>query len=157
MVKKMDMSSLLVFEGSTCSFDEYDAITNGFLEPYNTTRQGSAIERAFTSFWSTIKALRAVPYGIRKAFITGIAPLSLAGAGSGFNVAKNLSSSANAAGLCGLTGADIEAALKKVCGSDIDAYKTHLQDMTMHFERISFLQPQNARNCLQHGHVFGLP
>jgi hypothetical protein len=118
--------------------DEYDAITNGFLEPYNTAWQGSAIERVFTSFWSTIKALRAVPYGIRKAFITGIAPLSLAGAGSGFNVAKNLSSSANAAGLCGLTRADIEAALEKVCGSDIDAYKTHLQDMTMHLNGYHF-------------------
>jgi hypothetical protein len=30
--------------------DEYDAITNGFLEPYNIPWQGSAIERVFTSF-----------------------------------------------------------------------------------------------------------
>jgi hypothetical protein len=117
--------------------DEYDAITNGFLKPYNTTWQDSAIEQAFISFWSTIKALREVPYGIQKAFITGITPLSLAGAGSGFNVARNLSSSANIAGLCGLTRADIKAALEKVCGSDL-TYKTHLQDMTMYLNGYHF-------------------
>ena len=118
--------------------DEYDTFTNEFIQSYNITWNGSAIERVFRSFWSTIKGLLSATNGIRKAFITGIAPLSLAGIGSGFNVAKNLSSSANVAGLCGLTRADIEAALEKVCGSDVDAYKTHLQDMTMHLNGYHF-------------------
>jgi hypothetical protein len=53
----------------------------------------------------------------------------MTGAASGFNVARNLSSEKNVVGLCGLTRADIEAALEKVYCSDTNAYKKHLQEM----------------------------
>ena len=129
--------------------DEYDAITNDFLELYNTPYDGSAIERVFKSFWSTIKSMLPATNGIRKAFITGIAPLS-----GGFDAARNLSSHISVAGLCGLTRADIEAALKKLCGSDIDAYEKHLKDMTTYLNGYHFCNQKtletiyNTETCL---------
>jgi hypothetical protein len=134
--------------------DEYDAVINNLLELYNTTWDGSAVEQVFTSFWSTIKSLLPAPNGIRKAFITGVAPLSLAGLSSAFNVTRNLSSHASVAGLCGLTRVDIEAALEKLCGSDTDAYKKHLQDMTIYLNGYHFCNQKtletvyNTETCL---------
>jgi hypothetical protein len=134
--------------------DEYDAVTNDFLEHYNIPYDGSAIERVFKSFWSTIKSMLPATNGIRKAFITGIAPLSFTGLSGGFNAARNLSFHVSVAGLCGLTRADIEAALEKLCDSDIDAYKKHLQDMTTYLNGYHFCNQKtletiyNTETCL---------
>jgi hypothetical protein len=134
--------------------DEYDTFTHNFLEHYKTHWDGSAVEQVVKSFYSAIKSLLLVPNGIRKAFITGIKPLSLGGVSSGYGVGIDLSSRANVAGLCGLTRADIEAALKKVCGSDIDAYKKLLQDMTTDLNGYHFCNQEtletiyNTNKCL---------
>jgi hypothetical protein len=134
--------------------DEYDTVTNYFLEPYSTAYKDNAIDRVFTSFWSAVKSQLSVENGISKAFITGIAPLSLSGVNSGFNVATNLSSDDDVAGLCGLTHADMEAALEKLCGSDIDAYKKHLQETTTYLNGYHFCNEKtletiyNTETCL---------
>lgn len=96
------------------------------------------VDRVFRSFWSAIKSLLSVPNGIQKAFITDTVPLAFAHTGGRFDVATNLASNEDVAGLCGLTRADIEAALEKLCGSDIDAYKKHLQDMTTYLKEDHF-------------------
>jgi Predicted AAA-ATPase len=70
--------------------DEYDAFSNDFLEPYNTTWDGTAVERTFKSFWSMFKSLLS-KNRISRVFIAGISPLSLTDIGSGFNVARNIS------------------------------------------------------------------
>src|SRR2546421_501174 len=111
--------------------DEYDSFTNDYLEPYKSAWEGTAVELTFKSFWSAVKSL--FSQGIRRAFITGISPLSLSGVGSGFNVARNLSFHKDLAGLCGLTGSDIQAALKQVCGPDSETHQKHLSAMTEYF------------------------
>ena len=119
--------------------DEYDTFSNDYLEPYsNVTWQGTAAEATFKSFWSTVKSLLGPTQGISRTFITGILPLSLTSVGSGFNVARNISSDKNVAGLCGLTRTDIEAALKEVGGSDTNAYKKHLSIITNYFNGYHF-------------------
>jgi hypothetical protein len=98
--------------------------------------------------------LLSFPKGIQKAFITGIAPLSLTGIGSGFNVATYLSSDEDVAGLCGLTRVDIEAALKEIYGSDLEAYRKHLSDMTTYLNGYHFCNEKtvetvyNTETCL---------
>jgi hypothetical protein len=70
--------------------DEYDAFSNNYLEapditePHKTTWDGTAVVSTFRSFWSTIKLL--CSKRVKRAFITGISPLSLSGIGSAFNV-----------------------------------------------------------------------
>ena len=108
----------------------------------------------FTSFWSTVKSLLGPNKGISRAFITGISPLSLAGVGSGFNVARDISFDEDVAGLCGLTRKDIEASLKKACGSDINAYETHLSVVTRYYNGYHFCNERtvdtvyNTETCL---------
>ena len=85
-----------------------------------------------------MKSLLGPTQGISRTFITGILPLSLTSVGSGFNVARNISSDKNVAGLCGLTRTDIEAALKEVGGSDTNAYKKHLSIITNYFNGYHF-------------------
>jgi hypothetical protein len=131
--------------------DEYDTFTEEFLEPNDTAYNGSAVGQVFKSFWLTIKSLLQ-PNRIRKVFVTGTAPLSLAGFGSGYNV----SSDEDMAGICGLTRADIEAALETLYGSDNDAYKRHLQDMTIYLNGYHFCNQKtlesvyNTDTCLSY-------
>src|SRR2546423_5479550 len=147
----VEISSLLVFKGSTYSLMN-TTLTNKFLEP-NNTADGGAVEGVFKSFWLAIKSLLSTS-GIRRVFVTGIAPLSIAGLGSGFNVATNVSSDEDMAGLCGLTRTDIEASLETLCGSDNDAYKKHLQDMTTYLNGYHFCNQKtlesiyNTETCL---------
>jgi len=144
----VEISSLLVFKGSTYSLMN-TTLTNKFLEP-NNTADGGAVEGVFKSFWLAIKSLLSTS-GIRRVFVTGIAPLSIAGLGSGFNVATNVSSDEDMAGLCGLTRGDIEAALKTLCGSDNDAYKRHLQDMTMYLNGYHFCNQKTLESVYNTG------
>ena len=134
--------------------DEYDTFANDYLEPYKTTWEGTAVELTFKSFWSAVKSL--LPEGIRRTFITGISPLSLASIYSGFNVARNLSFHKDVAGLCGLTRSDIQAALRKVCGPDSEAYERHLSAMTEYFNGYHFCNERkvetiyNTETCLSY-------
>jgi hypothetical protein len=135
--------------------DEYDTFSNDYLEPNsNVTWEGTAAEATFKSFWSTVKSLVGTTKGISRTFISGILPLSLAGIVSGFNIARNISSDKEVAGLCGLTRTDIEAALKEVCSSDTNAYEKHLSIMTIYFNGYHFCDQEtvetmyNTETCL---------
>ena len=136
--------------------DEYDAFSNGYLNPYKTTTwEGTAAERTFKSFWSTVKSLLGTNE-ISQAFITGTLPLSLTDIGSGFNVGRDLSFDQDVSGLCGLTRTDIKAALKKVCGSDTNAYNNHLAVMTRYYNGYHFCDGKtvetvyNTATCLHY-------
>jgi hypothetical protein len=124
VLSKKRNEQLASVQGIYLLVDGYDTFTNKFLQP-DTGYCGSAVDLVFTSFWLAIKALMELN-GIQEVFVTGIAPLSLASLGS---ISTNVSSDEDMAGLCGLTRADIEAALETLCGSDNDAYKRHLQNM----------------------------
>ena len=137
--------------------DEYDAFSNNYLDPYNhTLYEGTEVEVMFTSFWSTVKLLLGPDKGISRVFITGILPLSLAGVGSGFNVARDISFDKDVARLCGLTRKDIEASLKKACDLDINAYKTHLSVVTRYYNGYHFCNERtvdtvyNTETCLNY-------
>src|SRR5438045_2064448 len=137
--------------------DEYDAFINDYIDPHsNTVWEGTPAESTFKSFWATVKSLLGEKNGIQRAFITGISPLSLTDIGSGFNIAKNISFSKRVSGLCGLTHADIEASLKKVCGSDHEAYQKHLSVMTKYFNGYYFCEQEgvetvyNTETCLSY-------
>jgi len=97
-----------------------------------------------------------LPGGIQKVFMTGISPLSLTHVGSGFNVAVNLSFTKRVAALCGLTGNDIEMALKEVCGENSEIYQKHLSIMTKSFNGFYFCRQlgaetvYNSETCLDY-------
>ena len=101
--------------------DEYDAFSNEYMNlsrrpaawngktpAWNGTKAASLVK----AFWSTLKA--GVQYGIEKIFITGVSPLCLADNTSGFNISMNVSFRETFAGFCGLTQADIRAALEAI-------------------------------------------
>ncbi|RPA94024.1 hypothetical protein L873DRAFT_1478411 [Choiromyces venosus 120613-1] len=71
-----------------------------------------------------------LPYGIRRCFITGISPLSLAdNTSGGFNISVNMSFEEEVAGLCGLSRAEVEEALERICESKTDV-EGHLARLT---------------------------
>jgi hypothetical protein len=80
---------------------------------------------------------------ISRIFIAGVSPLSLTDIGSGFNIARNISFDGDVAGLCGLTRADVEAALTKICASDREV-KKHISTMTKHFNGYHFSDEQKV-------------
>ncbi|KAL0640096.1 hypothetical protein Q9L58_000924 [Maublancomyces gigas] len=122
--------------------DEYDAFLNEYMDPHNPipvawTRSDAA--SLIRDFWATVKRLMGLRYGIRKCFITGISPLSLVDNTSGFNIAVNLSFEKEVAGLCGLTRADIAAALQVICDSETKAAE-HLTQLTKYADGYHFCQ-----------------
>ena len=132
--------------------DEYDTFTNDYLEPYNNTHLvGTAVERTFKSFWSTIKSLGGE--FIRRVFITGISPLSLSSVGSSFNVLTNLSFDKDLASLCGLTHSDLKDALKQMNKEPAECSRI-LSDMTESFNGYHFCNDEtvntvyNTETCL---------
>jgi hypothetical protein len=140
--------------------DEYDSFSNNYIdlpntvdtiEPRKTPWEDTALGRTFTSFWSMVKSL-GLRGMFRRAFITGISPLSLSGIGSAFNVARNVSFHQDLAGLCGLTHSDLKDALDKIC-EDSEAQK-HLSEMTESFNGFHFCTHKevetvyNTETCL---------
>ena len=101
--------------------DEYDAFSNQYMDPKNShvwaTSEASSLLK---DFWAVVKGMIDLPFGIQKCFITGISPLSLVDNTSGFNIAVNMSFEEELSGLCGLSRADITAALKKICKTEAD-------------------------------------
>ena len=137
--------------------DEYDALSNDYIEPFSsTTWDGTTIQKTFKSFWAMVKSLLGPTKGVQKVFIAGISPLSLNDVANGFNVATNLSFNAVISELCGLTRTDIEAALKEVCGSDLDAYERHISIMAKFFNGYHFCKNKpveplyNTETCLRY-------
>ncbi|KAG0134047.1 AAA-ATPase-like domain-containing protein [Tuber indicum] len=98
--------------------DEYDACTNEYMDSHNgESWSGSNVSSLVKDFVVTMKGMVDLPYGIQKCFITGISPLSLANITSGFNISVNMSFEKEVAGLCGLSHADAEGAMEKICKS----------------------------------------
>jgi len=134
--------------------DEYDSFNNEYLDPYHSTLKGTRVEKTLKSFWNKAKELTGSNKGIPRTFITGISPVSLSDIVSGYNIGRNLSFDKDLAGLCGLTRADIEAALKEICGSDLDTYQNHLSTMTEFFNGHHFCDEEkvetiyNTMTCL---------
>ncbi|RUS15500.1 AAA-ATPase-like domain-containing protein, partial [Endogone sp. FLAS-F59071] len=98
--------------------DEYDAFANEYLNLKDITSY-DGIHRGQSSlkdFWACVKASMG-HQKITKCFITGVLPLSLADATSGFNIATNVSSKRELAGLCGLSSGDVRSALKTFCSN----------------------------------------
>lgn len=94
--------------------DEYDAFSNDHMNLHCPAAwDETAAASLLMVFWSCVKA--GLRHGIEKVFITGVAPLYLAGINSGFNVSMNVSFLEKFSGVCGLTQADIRAALEVVC------------------------------------------
>jgi hypothetical protein len=106
-------------EGIYVLIDEYDAFPNHYLELQQTTGESkiawekTAVESTFKSFWSTMKSMGRDGF-VRRAFVTGISPLSLSSIGSSFNILRNASFHRNLSGLCGLTTSDVTDALTKI-------------------------------------------
>jgi hypothetical protein len=142
--------------------DEYDAFPNNYLDPPNTIEprktiwEDTAVERTFRSFWAMVKSLGSNT--IRRAFITGISPLSLSGLGSAFNVMRNLSFDEDVAGLCGLKNSDLKRALEEISKHDEhdehDKHDEYLSVMTKFFNGYHFCMHKtvetvyNTETCL---------
>ncbi|RPB03671.1 hypothetical protein L873DRAFT_1800155 [Choiromyces venosus 120613-1] len=110
--------------------DEYDAFSNEYMDPHNSQAwAGSDASSLVKDFWATVKGMVDLPYGICRCFITGISPLSLADNTSGFNIAVNMSFKEGVAGLCGLSRADVEETLERICESKTDV-EGHLARLT---------------------------
>lgn len=96
--------------------DEYDAFSNEYMDPHRPEAwNGTPTESLIKGFWAAVKAAKKLKHGIKKIFITGVSPLSLVDNTSGFNISRNMSFKKELAGFCGLTRADITAALDKIC------------------------------------------
>ncbi|RPB00451.1 hypothetical protein L873DRAFT_816160 [Choiromyces venosus 120613-1] len=126
--------------------DEYDAFSNEYMDPHNSQPWAESDASSLVKdFWATVKGVVRLPYGIQECFITGISPLSLADNTSGFNIAVNMSFKKEVAGLCGLSRADVEGALERICKSKADVER-HLDKLTRyangyHFSRYEKSEP----------------
>src|SRR5690349_3009833 len=115
--------------------DEYDSYSNDYLVPIDSV-QWKPPRRADTDsllkgFWASVKSELGYRK-IAKCYITGVSPQSLADNTSGFNVARFVSWIPEVAGFCGLTEADVAAALALVSESAVEAEK-HLKIMRDHY------------------------
>lgn len=129
------------------------------MDPHNSHNwEESNASLLIKDFWATVKAMVDLEYGIQKCFITGISPICLANNTSGFNIAVNMSFKREVAGLCGLTRADVQVALEKICPSKVDV-ASHLERLTeyangYHFCRYSKTEPVfNTDTSLEYLHV----
>ncbi|KAG9060984.1 hypothetical protein KI688_007814 [Linnemannia hyalina] len=115
--------------------DEYDSYSNEYLVQNDSVHwkptQGAEPDSLLKGFWAAVKS--GLGSAISKCYITGVLPQCLADNTSGFNVARYVSWEPELAGFCGLTEADVVAALalEKVCGSTAKA-KKHLKIMKDH-------------------------
>jgi hypothetical protein len=135
--------------------DGYDAIPNNFLNPFREPKialENTALERTFRSFWVMVKSLCTAGL-IKKAFITGISPVSLSSLGSAFDVARNLSFHRDLAGLCGLTFSDLENALDAIYHG-AESSSRFLAEMSKSYDGYHFCKDQavetvyNTETCL---------
>ncbi|RPA91704.1 hypothetical protein L873DRAFT_270356 [Choiromyces venosus 120613-1] len=124
--------------------DEYDAFSNEYMDPHNSQPWAESDASSLVKdFWATVKDNVGLPYGIQKCFITGISPLSLADNTSGFNIAVNMSFKKEVAGLCGLSRADVEGALERICKSKADVER-HLDRLTRYANGYHFCRYEKS-------------
>jgi hypothetical protein len=136
--------------------DEYDSFSNEYMDPYNPSDWSKTDAAGLVKgFWAAVKELTEQPLGIRKVFITGISPLSLTDNTSGFNIAYNMSFNSKVAGICGLTRADLVAALRMICDSE-EKVEEHLKLLTKYangyhfcnFRKVELMY--NSDTCLEY-------
>ncbi|KAF9911366.1 hypothetical protein EC991_003931 [Linnemannia zychae] len=139
--------------------DEYDSYSHEYLVPNESVHwkppQGAEPDSLLKGFWASVKS--GLGRGISKCYITGVSPQSLVDNTSGFNVAQYVSWEPELAGFCGLTEADVIAALalKKVCESTAEAEK-HLKIMRDHYNGFNFVPGgqgplvYNTNTCLEY-------
>ncbi|RPA89499.1 DUF1703-domain-containing protein [Choiromyces venosus 120613-1] len=124
--------------------DEYDAFSNEYMDPHNSQPWAESDASSLVKdFWATVKDNVRLPYGIQKCFITGISPLSLADNTSGFNIAVNMSFEQEVAGLCGLSRADVEGTLERICKSKADVER-HLDKLTRYANGYHFCRYEKS-------------
>ncbi|KAF9430722.1 hypothetical protein BGZ76_000736 [Entomortierella beljakovae] len=139
--------------------DEYDSYSNEYLVPNDSGHwkpsQGAEPDSLLKGFRASVKS--GLGRGISKCYITGVSPQSLVDNTSGFNVARYVSWESKLAGFCGLTDADVAAALalNKVCSSTTKA-KKHLKIMKHHYNGFNFVPggrgplTYNTNTCLEY-------
>ncbi|KAF9087882.1 hypothetical protein BGX27_002838, partial [Mortierella sp. AM989] len=93
--------------------DEYDSYSNEYLVPNDNVHwkppRGAEPDSLLKGFWATAKS--GLGRGISKCYITGVSPQPLVDNTPGFNVARYVSWESRLASFCGLTEADVAAAL----------------------------------------------
>ncbi|KAG0256198.1 hypothetical protein DFQ27_005862 [Actinomortierella ambigua] len=151
---------LLRIKGIYLMADEYDSYTNDYLVPVDNSvhrkpPRGTHPDSLLKGFWASVKS--GLGRGISKCYITGVTPQSLVDNTSGFNVARYVSWEPELAGFCGLTEADVAAALAldKVCRTSSEAEK-HLNIMRDHYSGFNFAPngqgplTYNTNTCLEY-------
>ncbi|KAF9539231.1 hypothetical protein EC957_005633 [Mortierella hygrophila] len=139
--------------------DEYDSYSNEYLVPNDVhwkPPRGAEPDSLLKGFWASVKTGLG-RNKIAKCYITGVSPQSLVDNTSGFNVARYVSWEPMLVGFCGLTDADVAAALalEKVCGSTTKA-KKHLKIMKDHYNGFNFVPggrgplTYNTNTCLEY-------
>ncbi|KAF9942415.1 hypothetical protein BGZ67_001771 [Mortierella alpina] len=139
--------------------DGYDSYSNEYLVPNDSILwkppRGAEPDGLLKGFWAAVKT--GLGSAISKCYITGVSPQSLDDNTSGFNVARYVSWESKLAGFCGLTEADVAAALalENVCGSTAKE-KKHLKIMKDHYNGFNFVPGgrgpliYNTNTCLEY-------
>ncbi|KAF9173639.1 hypothetical protein BGX20_002585 [Mortierella sp. AD010] len=123
--------------------DEYDNFSYEYLAPVDNVQskpsRRSNPSSLLRGFWALVKS-ELGDHKIAKCYMTGVSPQSMDGYTPGFNVDRSVSWDKDLAGLCGLTKADVAAALEmeQVCWSTVEAGK-HLKTMTDHYSGLNFV------------------
>lgn len=138
--------------------DEYDSYSNDYLVPIDSVQwkppRRVDTDSLLKGFWASVKSELGCRK-IAKCYITGVSPQSLADNTSGFNVARFVSWRPEVAGFCGLTEADVAAALALVSESAVEAEK-HLKIMRDHYNGYNFVPggqgplTYNTNTCLEY-------
>ncbi|KAG9063512.1 hypothetical protein KI688_004396 [Linnemannia hyalina] len=149
---------LSMIKGIYLMADEYDSYSNDYLVPIDSVQsklpRRADADSMLKGFWASVTN----GLGERKiaqCYITGVLPQSLVDNTSGFNVARYVSWEPELGGYCGLTEADITAALKKVCKSTAKA-KKHFKIMRDHYNGFNFVPggqgplTYNTNTCLEY-------
>ncbi|KAF9375020.1 hypothetical protein CPC16_000941 [Podila verticillata] len=127
---------LSMIKGIYVMADEYDSYSKEYLIPIDSVQwkppQRADADSVLKGFWASVKTGLG-NRKIAKCCITGVSPQSSVNNTSGFNVAQYVSWEPELATFCGLTEADVAAALaiKKVCEFTAKAEK-HLRIMRDH-------------------------
>ncbi|KAG0377005.1 hypothetical protein BGX24_006852 [Mortierella sp. AD032] len=150
---------LSMIKGIYLMADEYDSYSNDYFVPTDSVQwkspRGACSDSLLKGFWASVKS--GLGSGISKCYITGVTPQSLADKTSGLNVARFVSWEPALAGVCGLTEADVTAALamQKVCRSTAKG-KKHLKIMRDFYSGFNFVPggqgplTYNTNTCLEY-------
>ena len=96
---------------------------------YNAWKE-SGVAGTLKAFWAAVKAATDYQCGVKKVFLTGVAPLLLTDlSGCGFNIATNVSFLPRFAAVCGLTKDDVKDALGLLYGADGEKAQKHLEKL----------------------------